>query len=135
MIRLAKYLKPYVGMILLSIVLLFAQANFDLALPDYLSDIVNVGIQQGGVENAIPLALRESQMEKMLLFASGEEEAAVLDAFTLVGPASADYATALEEYPALDGAAVYLQDDLDDETIEALNPVMGKSVVLYLRKE
>ncbi len=51
MIRLAKYLKPYLPMILLAIVLLFVQANADLALPDYLSRIVNNGIQQGGVEN------------------------------------------------------------------------------------
>jgi ATP-binding cassette subfamily B protein len=72
MIRLAKYLKPYRGMILLTIVLLFAQANFDLALPDYLSDIVNVGIQQGGVENAVPAAIRQSQMDKLLLFMSEE---------------------------------------------------------------
>ena len=40
--RLAKYLKPYRGLILLTVVLLFAQANFDLALPDYLSQIVNI---------------------------------------------------------------------------------------------
>jgi ATP-binding cassette subfamily B protein len=117
-------------MILLSVVLLFAQANFDLALPDYLSDIVNVGIQQGGVENAVPAAIRESQMEKLLLFANAEEKAAVLDAFTLVDQASPDYAGALEEYPTLDGGAVYLRNDLDDDATEALNPVMGKLLLI-----
>ena len=44
----------------MTIILLFAQANFDLALPDYLSRIVNYGIQQGGVENAVPIAIRQS---------------------------------------------------------------------------
>ncbi len=49
MLRLTRFLKPYLLMVLLAIVLLFLQANADLALPDYLSRIVNVGIQQGGV--------------------------------------------------------------------------------------
>ena len=61
MLRLAKYLKPYTSMLLAAIVLLFAQANFDLALPDYLSRIVNNGIQQSGrKENAVPIAIRQS---------------------------------------------------------------------------
>jgi ATP-binding cassette subfamily B multidrug efflux pump len=54
MLRLLKYLKPYTLLVVLAIVLLFVQANADLALPDYMSKIVNVGIQQGGVENARP---------------------------------------------------------------------------------
>ncbi|NOQ40052.1 MAG: hypothetical protein GQ562_07010, partial [Anaerolineales bacterium] len=66
--RLSKYLKPYALMILLSITLLFVQANADLALPDYLSRIVNNGIQQNGVENAVPVAIRQSEMEKLLIF-------------------------------------------------------------------
>jgi len=132
MIRLAKYLKPYRGMILLSVVLLFAQANFDLALPDYLSDIVNVGIQQGGVENAVPAALRGSQMDKLLLFAGAEEKAAVLAAYTLVDSGSPDYAGAREDYPALEGEAVYLLNDIDEQEIERLNPVMGKALLVVL---
>ncbi len=58
MLRLIKYLRPFALLLLLAIVLLFIQANADLALPDYLSRIVNIGIQQGGVENAVPLAIR-----------------------------------------------------------------------------
>ena len=60
MLRLTKYLKPYLLAILIAIALLFAQANADLALPDYLSKIVNNGIQQGGVESAVPKASRQS---------------------------------------------------------------------------
>ena len=47
MMRLIRYTRPYLGWILLAILLLFAQVNFDLALPDLLSQMVNVGIQQG----------------------------------------------------------------------------------------
>ncbi|HEX7540567.1 MAG TPA: hypothetical protein VF352_00435, partial [Anaerolineales bacterium] len=62
MLRLLKYLKPYTLLILFAIALLFVQANADLALPDYMSKIVNVGIQQGGVENAVPVAVRQTEM-------------------------------------------------------------------------
>ena len=54
MIKLLKYLKPYVVYIILTIGLLFVMANADLALPDYLSRIVNVGIQQNGIEKRRP---------------------------------------------------------------------------------
>ncbi len=54
MLRLVKYLKPYLLLILIAIALLFVQANADLALPDYMSKIVNYGIQQGGVVECRP---------------------------------------------------------------------------------
>ena len=79
MLRLVRYLRPYLLLIVITIVLLFVQANADLALPDYLSHIVNVGIQQGGVENAVPVAIRQSQMERLLVFMSAEEQAQWLE--------------------------------------------------------
>lgn len=130
MLRLAKYLKPYAGMILLSIALLFAQANFDLALPDLLSDIVNVGIQQGGVETAVPVAIRGSQMEKLVIFMSAEDKAAALAAYTLVDQDSPDYASAVQEYPALESEPVYLLNEVQGEEIDRLNPVMGKAFLV-----
>jgi len=75
MIRLFKYLKPYILLILLAIALLFVQANADLALPDYMSKIVNNGIQQGGVENAVPQAIRQSEMNKLVIFMSADNQA------------------------------------------------------------
>jgi ATP-binding cassette subfamily B protein len=101
-------------MILLAIVLLFAQANFDLALPDYLSRIVNVGIQQGGVENAVPVAIRQSQMDRLLLFVAEEDQAAVLDAYTLVDRDSPDYESAVQDYPVLEKEPIYVLNDVDD---------------------
>lgn len=63
--QLARYLKPYTLFILFAIALLFIQANCDLALPDYMSEIVNNGIQQGGIVNAVPNAIRQSEMNKL----------------------------------------------------------------------
>src|SRR5512142_1449071 len=101
MLKLAKYLKPYLPMILLAIVLLFIQANADLALPDYMSRIVNVGIQQGGVENAVPLAIRQSEMGRLVVFLSAGQKAEVLAAYTLIDPHSPEYDQTLQDYPVV----------------------------------
>ena len=130
MIRLAKHLKPYLTMILLAIVLLFAQANFDLALPDYLSRIVNSGIQQGGVENAVPVAVRQSEMDKLVLFMSAEEKESVLGSYTLVDQDSPDYDTAVQDYPILKEQPIYVLNEVDGAEIERLNPVMGKAILV-----
>ena len=129
MLRLAKYLKPYTALLLGAIILLFAQANFDLALPDYLSRIVNNGIQQGGVENAVPVAIRQSEMDRVLLFMSAENKASVLNDYTLINQSSPDYETYIEEYPALANEPVYVLNEVDKAEIERLNPIMAKSLL------
>ncbi len=73
MIRLIRYTRPYLALIGLAIGLLFIQANADLALPDYMSRIVNTGIQQGGVENAVPKAVRQGELNRLIVFMSTEE--------------------------------------------------------------
>ena len=84
MFKLIKYLKKSTMSILVIIALLVVQALCDLALPDYTSKIVNVGIQQGGVENAVPEVIRKSEMDKVLLFMSSEDKDKVLDNYKLV---------------------------------------------------
>lgn len=106
MTHLAKYLKPFIAAILLTMLLLFAQANADLALPDYMSRIVNVGIQQGGVENAVPEALRQVTLERLFLFMSAGDQALVQAHYTKVDTASPDYATYVTRYPALVNEAI-----------------------------
>jgi len=93
MLRLAKFIKPYLILVLLTIALLFVQANADLALPDYMSRIVNYGIQQGGVQSAVPQAIRQSQMDRVTLFLSDADKARVLGDYTLVDQKSPDYET------------------------------------------
>ncbi|MCE5207845.1 MAG: ABC transporter ATP-binding protein/permease [Chloroflexi bacterium] len=127
MLRLIKYLKPYTLMIVVTIAMLFAQANFDLALPDYLSKIVNVGIQQGGVESAVPQALRQSKADQLVLFMSEQEKTDVLANYTLVQPGTTQAEAYLDEYPALTTEAVYILNDVDEETHDRLNPVMGRA--------
>ena len=129
MVRLARYFKPYLLLILISIALLFVQAFADLALPDYLSRIVNVGIQQSGVENAVPVAIRQSEMDKLTLFMSPAEKTDILGHYTLVTQDSPDYKQAVQEYPALATEPVYTLKEIDKAEIERLNPLLGKAFI------
>ncbi|MBC8262680.1 MAG: ABC transporter ATP-binding protein [Anaerolineales bacterium] len=130
MIRLAKYFKPFILLILLAIVLLFIQANCDLALPDYMSKIVNNGIQQGGVENAVPRAIRQSEMDRLVLFMSAEDKAEVLGDYTLVDENSPDYDRYVQDYPALASEPIYVLNDIDGAEIARLKPVMGRALLV-----
>ena len=130
MLRLIKHLRPFFPLILLAIALLFIQANADLALPDYLSRIVNVGIQQGGVESAVPLAIRQGEMNRLILFMIDADKADVLAQYSLVDSSSPDYATYLADYPVLAEEPVYvLSPGADKAVIDRLNPVIGKALL------
>ena len=110
---------------------LFVQANADLALPDYLSQIVNIGIQAGGVENAVPLAIRALEMNRLVLFLSAEDTPRVLKSYTLVDPASPDANLYLSQYPVLlDTEPVYVRKTLDQDQIDLLNPIMGRGMLV-----
>jgi ATP-binding cassette subfamily B protein len=129
MFRLAKYLKPYTWVIILCVGLLFLQATSDLTLPDYMGRIINIGIQQGGVDSAVPSAIRQSQMDKLILFLTEEQQAEVLAAYTLV---NSEMATTdqLSRYPVIATESVYVLTQTDTETINVLNPVMGKALTV-----
>ena len=130
MLRLIRYLKPYTLFIILAITLLFVQANAELALPDYLSKIVNNGIQQNGIENAVPVAIRQSQMNKLIIFMEAEAQALVLDNYVLVDSTTIDVDQYLEDYPALAEEPIYILGDVDRAGLDELNLVMGRAFVV-----
>ena len=73
MIKLFQYLKKSSGFIVLIIILLLLQAYCDLSLPSYTSNIVDIGIQQGGIENAVPTQISNHTMENIALFLTEEQ--------------------------------------------------------------
>lgn len=79
--KLFKYLKTYWKMAFVILLVLLVQVYCDLSLPGYTSDIVNVGIQQAGVDDKIPEAISEEEMEKVLLFVQADDRQTVLDAY------------------------------------------------------
>ena len=88
------------------IVLLFIQANCDLALPDYTSNIINIGIQQGGIENNTYNVIRKSEMDKLLIFTDKDTD--ILNNYTLVNINDQKY---IKKYPILKDEEIYILKD------------------------
>lgn len=107
-----KILKKYSFYIILIFILLFMQANCDLTLPEYTSDIVNIGIQQSGIESPVPEVIREEEYNKLLLFMNSENKEKVNDSYVLITKDNREY---LDEYPLLNEENLYiLKDDASD---------------------
>ena len=83
MLKMFHYMKERWYYVVMIIVLLFVQAYCDLSLPDYTSKMVNVGIQQKGIEDGVPDTIRKESLEHLLLFLDEKEKAKVEDAYTL----------------------------------------------------
>ena len=118
--KIASYLRRFFLPVLGIVALLVIQAVCDLSLPDYTSKIVNVGIQQGGIENPAPEQIRQSEMEKLLLLVPEESRDAVLEKYTLN----------TEKDPA-----VYEQKRLSGKEQEDLNGILEKPIFLVYMLE
>ena len=81
MLKLKKYLKPYLLLLVLGIAFLFGQAMLELSLPNYMSDIVNVGLQQGGITSAAPQVISADALGLMEQFMSDQDRETVQDAY------------------------------------------------------
>ena len=88
MLNLLKYLKKSIVPILVIVLFLIGQAVCDLSLPDYTSKVVNVGIQQGGVENPVPDVIRASEMDKLMLLMEESDKNTVLSNYNYLDKAS-----------------------------------------------
>ena len=117
--NLFKYAAVHWKSLLAIIAVLFIQAYCDLSLPAYTSDIVNVGIQQGGIEDQVPEALRADEMEKLLLFVPEEDQGTVLDAYETD---SSTYDT--EAYVLRESAAE------DEEQMDTLSDILAGPMML-----
>lgn len=106
MIRMFRELKGSYRWIVLIFVLLFGQAYCDLALPSYTSDIINVGVQQGGIPDSVPEEIRKESMEQLYLFMDTSEQEIVEDNYDLEDD-------------------IYVQKKVDQETREELNRIFS----------
>jgi len=126
MTRLIKYLRPYVWWILLIVLLLFGQAMADLSLPTYMSDIVNVGIQQNGIQNAVPKAIRPTEFKRLAIFMTEADRAEVSAAYSLVDESAlspSEYASLVKKYPLLATSQLYVLQEVSKSQIERLNQI------------
>ncbi|MEG1848325.1 MAG: ABC transporter ATP-binding protein [Lachnospiraceae bacterium] len=107
MLKMFHYVKDKWYYIVLIIMLLFLQAFCDLALPDYTSKIVNVGIQQKGIEDGVPIEIREDSMKELFHFMNQDNQSVVVAHYTLQ-----------------DG--IYsLEDDVDSDARQTLNQIFA----------
>ena len=84
MLKVFKYLKNSSFIIFIIILLLAGQASCELSLPTYTSNIINIGIQQGGIENSVPDVIRKSEMDNLFIFLNKKDKGTVLDNYKLL---------------------------------------------------
>ena len=120
--KLIKFLKPHAGAVLAILCVLIVQAWCDLSLPTYTSDIVNVGIQQGGVDESVPEQIASDEFERLLLFIPSDDQETVREAYQEADGKDYDYS----------GTVLELKESIKDSTeeLEDLSDIMGKPMLL-----
>ena len=124
-----KIFKKYLLALILIIGLLYAQAMCDLALPDYTSKIVNVGIQQNGIELPLYEAVTETKFNNILTLVNQDSKDKLLANYELVTTDTTDEKLK-EEYPILNTENIYVLKSIDEATTEELANIMTKPMVI-----
>lgn len=133
MVKIAKFLKPFILGLVMAVVLLFVQAICEINLPNYMSDIVNVGLQQNGIEHAAPKAISEDGMKLMTTLMSESDKKLVNEHYMLV--AASDKNEKGEEYSSLypkAGSMLYVLKDVDESTLDSLDTAFGTATWTFI---
>lgn len=124
------YLKPFAALVLACILLLFGQAMCDLTLPNLMSDIVNTGIQLGGVDEAAPTVLNQQAVDLLTLFMNDAEAGTFKNAYTPVEHGSDEETKLAKTYENIkDMDAVALNEDAD---VQAVGDAYGKAAYAFM---
>lgn len=127
MLKVLKNLKESAMSVIVIVILLCVQAATDLALPTYTSKIVNIGIQQGGIENAAPNYIAKSQMDNLLKFTNDDDK--ILNDYELISEDSKHYEKDVKDYPEIANQEVYKIKDISEEELESLNQAIAKPLL------
>ncbi len=124
------YLKPFAALVLACILLLFGQAMCDLTLPNLMSDIVNTGIQLGGVDEAAPAVLNQQAVDLLTLFMNDAEAGTFKNAYTPIEHGSDEETKLAKTYENIkDMDAVALSEDAD---VQAVGDAYGKAAYAFM---
>ena len=132
MLKLTKYLKPFIGSILTIVMLLVIQATCDLALPEYMSNIVNVGIQQNGIDEAVPLAISETELNKIMLFIDEDDKKVLLDNYEVANKSNLSGSIVdkgVKEYISNHDEKIYRLSTKDKDEKDKLAKILKKPIV------
>ena len=135
MLKLAKYLKPFAGAIIIAIALLFVQAMCDLSLPDYMSKIVTNGIQYGGIEDSVPEAISKDTYDRIsMFFTDGRMKTLVNESYSLADGKSSVrtgvFQKYAKKYPAIENEAVYILERIDKDYRELISVQFAKAFMI-----
>ena len=131
MLKVLKNLKESWISVIAIVILLIIQAAGDLTLPDYTSKIVNIGIQNGGIENVAPEVIRKSEMENLLIFT--EEDDKILSSYEEISKENLDnkeYEKLVKKYPELENEALYKIEKIDSKKQDKLDNIMAKPLMV-----
>ena len=119
--KLFKFLKPYTAAVAAIICILVVQAYCDLSLPTYTSDIVNVGIQQGGIDEALPDTISKKDLNHLLLLVPSDRQKTVKNAYT----------ESVEKYD-YNGTVMELKASVkeDEKKMDRLSEILGKPMLM-----
>ena len=135
MLKIFKHLRNSSFIIFIIILLLAGQASCELSLPTYTSNIINIGIQQSGIENSVPEVIRKSEMDKLFIFLSDKNKNTILNNYKLLNKNSLsdeEYNKYKDSYPALSDEEIYLLNTKDKDIIEKLDNILGKpELIVY----
>ena len=135
MLKIFKHLRNSSFIIFIIILLLAGHASCELSLPTYTSNIINIGIQQSGIENSVPEVIRKSEMDKLFIFLSDKNKNTILNNYKLLNKNSLsdeEYNKYKDSYPALSDEEIYLLNTKDKDIIEKLDNILGKpELIVY----
>lgn len=129
MLKLKHYFKKFWAPILLCVGLLFLQSQSELALPDYMSDIVSVGIQAGGFDSAVSDVLSEDTYNHLLVLMDDKDQEIFEESYELVKANDVDE-DILDKFSKADGQDLYLLKDINDKDMDKLEKILVKPMLL-----
>ena len=131
MFKVLKNLKESWISVIAIVLLLIVQAAGDLTLPDYTSKIVNVGIQNGGIENVAPEVIRKSEMDNLLIFTDNDDK--ILASYEEISKEnldSSEYEKLVKKYPALENETLYRIKKISGSEQDELDSLMTKPLMM-----
>ena len=131
MIKLLRYIKPFFMSIIFVILLLFGQAYCELTLPDYMQNIVNIGIQNNGIQSGVFDQIRESTFQNYLMISTDEQRKLLLDSYDLITTIDATD-DQISEIPCLSKENVYFLKDVDQAVKDDLNNIFSELQMIFL---
>lgn len=129
MLKIKRYYKPFIWLLIIAICLLAVQAICDLKLPDYMSNIVNVGIQSKGIERATPEAISEKGLLFITTFMDEENRKLTTDNYTKVEKGNSNY---VSKYPLVKEENIYVLDNMNEEIFNKIGDNFATATYAFI---